>query len=175
MRLAAPLLLTILLGCGGQPHSQEGFAPTQLFFFEVVCLHPGPDCLAAKQLIEQELPKYKYTFTPGSSRTWPYYQAFPLDADVPPDTLLPPHTRLHQLIPYQEKTLFGPSAESLVSIRLYTVNDSIPDYEVNIFRLENGRQEKTGTSGPQRATQRPGMTLSTPEILLKSVIRFSFK
>lgn len=175
MRLAAPLILTILLGCGGQPHSGEGFAPTQLFFFEVVCLHPGPDCLAAKQLIEQELPKYKYTFTPGSSRTWPYYQAFPLDADVPPDTLLPPHTRLHQLIPYQERTFFGPSAESLVSIRLYTVNDSIPDYEVNIFRLENGRQEKTGTSGPQRATQRPGMTLSTPEILLKSVIRFSFK
>lgn len=175
MRFAAPLILALFLGCGGQPHSREGFAPTQRLYFEVNCPHPGPHCQEAKQLLELEIPKYKYTFTPLSSRKWPYYRGFPLDADVPTDSLLPPHTQLHQLSLYSERSVFDPPVEYLIRIELYTANDTRPDYMVNIFQRQPSGWVLTGTSGPQVAVQRPGMSLSMPEILLHSVIRYSFK
>lgn len=173
VRFAAPLMLALLAGCGGQ--SSDGiYATTWEFYFEVNCPNPGQNCQEAKKLLETEIPKYKYTFTYGSSRTWPYFAAFDLDARVPRDSLLPPHSQLHQLIPRKDKPMFGGS-DYLVVIDLYTKSDSIPDYVVNVYRTDASPPQLSGTSGLQLATQRPGMTLSTPEILLKSVIRFTFK
>lgn len=167
-------MLALTAGCGGQPADGGDYATTREFYFEVNCRHPGPHCLEAKRLLDQEIPKYKYSFTYGSSRAWPYYKAFGLDEQVPLDSLLPPHTQVHQLIPYAEKPLLG-GAGFLVVVDLYTQSDSIPDYIVNVYRLDTSPPQLSGTSALQLAQQRPGMTLSMPEILLKSVIRFSFK
>lgn len=172
--LAAPLFFAVLAGCGGQPADGGKYASTKIFYFEVNCPTGGPNCAEAKALLDREIPLYKYTFTPGSSRTWPYYRAFPPDAKVPGDSLISPHTQLHRLLPRSEKPLIG-GGEYLVVIDLYTNNDSIPAYLVNVYRLEKGNAVFSGTSGPQLAVQRPGMSLSMPEILLKSVIRYSFK
>ena len=166
-------MLALVAGCGGQ--SSDGrYATTRRFYFQVNCPNPGPHCEEAKRLLDLEIPKYKYTFTYGSSRTWPYYKAFEPDDQVPLDSLLPPHTQVHQLISDEHKPLFG-GADYRVIIDLYTKSDTIPDYIVNVYRLDTHPPELTGTSALQVAYQRPGMTLSTPEILLKSVIRFSFK
>lgn len=163
-----------MAGCGGQPADKGTYASSKIFYFEVNCPTGGPNCAEAKRYLDQEIPKYKYTFSPGSSRTWPYYSAFPPDAQVPYDSLIPPHTQLHRLLPRSEKPWIG-GGESLVTIDLYINSDSIPDYLVNVYRLDQGNAVLTGTSGPQLAIQRPGMSLSMPEILLKSVIRYSFK
>ncbi len=171
---AAPLFFALFAGCGGQPADGNFYASTKTLYFEVKCPTGGPNCAEAKQLLEQEIPKYEYTFSPGSSRTWPYYRAFSPDENVPLDSLIPPHSQLHRLLPLSEKPWIG-SGESLVSIELYLHNDSIPDYIVNVYGLDQGKAVITGTSGPQVATQRPGMSLSMPEILLKSAIRYSFK
>lgn len=174
MRFAAPLILAILLGCGGQPRSGDGFATTKVFYFEVNCLSAGPHCEEAKRLLEAEIPRYKYTFSPGSSRNWPYYKAFDLDADVPLDSLIPPHTQLHQLVPRKDRPLMG-GGEYLVVIELYSISDDKPDYIVNVYHLESGGAILTGTSGLQEVQNRPGQSLTIPEIILKSVIRYSFK
>lgn len=174
MRLAAPLILAILLGCGGQPRSGNGFASTKIFYFEVHCINNGPNCQEVKKLLEAEIPRYKYTFSPGSSRTWPYYKAFALEEDVPPDSLIAPHTQLHQLIPIEDRPLFG-GGEYLVVIDLFSVSDTIPDYVVNVFRLNSSPPVLSGSSSLESVQNRPGQTLSVPEIILKSVIRYSFK
>jgi len=174
MRIAAPLILAILLGCGGQPSSKEGYASTKIFYFEVKCISSGPNCDEVKQFLESEIPRYKYTFSPGSSRTWPYYKAFALDADVPLDSLISPHTQLHQLVPYKDRPLFG-GEEYLVVIDLFSVSDTKPDYNVNVFRLESSGPVLSGTSGLQDVENRPGQTLTVPELVLRSAIRYSFK
>ena len=135
-------------------------------------MNQGPDCLEAKRFLETEIPKHKYTFTPVSSRTWPYYKALPLDAEVPLDSLLPPHSQVHQLIPY--KASVKPPYD-LVMVELYTASDTIPNYIVNIYHSSGGEPVLTGTSGPQVAEARHEMSLTLPETLLKSCIRYSFK
>ncbi len=174
LRFAAPLLFAVLAGCGGQPAYTGAYASTKIFYFEVKCPTGGPNCMEAKAYLEQEIPKYKYTFSPGSSRTWPYYRAYLPDSQVPYDSLIPPHTQLHRLLPYSERPWFG-GGEYLVSILLYPTQDSIPEYRVDVYRINPGDPELTGTSGIQFAEQRPGMSLTMPEILLRSVIRYSFK
>lgn len=174
LSLAAPLLLAVLAGCGGQPADGDNYASTKIFYFEVNCPTGGPNCEEAKALLERELPLYKYTFTPGSSQTWPYYRAFAPDAQVPYDSLISPHTQLHRLLPRAEKPWIG-GGEYLVVIDLYTNNDTIPEYQVNVYHPGKGNAVLSGTSGPQLAVQRQGMSLTMPEILLKSVIRYSFK
>ncbi|MBL7851109.1 MAG: hypothetical protein JNN04_09420 [Cyclobacteriaceae bacterium] len=172
--LTAPLIFVLLAGCGGQPADGGKYATSKIFYFEVNCPTGGPNCAEAKALLDREIPLYKYTFTPGSSRTWPYYRAFPPDAQVPPDSLISPHTQLHRLLPKSERPWIG-GGEYLVTIDLYINNDTEPEYLVNVYHLEQGNAVLTGTSGPQLAVQRPGMSLSMPEILLRSVIRYSFK
>jgi hypothetical protein len=172
--IAAPLILALLAGCGGQSSVKDGYATTRILYFDVKCLSPGPNCQDAKRLLDAEIPKFKYTFTHGSSYSWPYYKTFPLDAEVPLDSLLPPHSQLHQLVPDSERSPLDRSAY-LVVVELYAKSDSIPDYIVNVYQFESGQPVLSGTSGPQVAQQRQGMSLSTPEILLMSVIRFSFK
>ncbi len=167
-------MLILVVGCGGQSSDGGAYASTKPFYFQVNCPNPGPHCQEAKKLLEREIPRFKYTFTYGSSRTWPYYKAFDLEEEVPLDSLLPPHSQLHQLIPLEDKPLFG-GADYLVVANLYTLSDSIPDYIVNVYRIDTSPQELSGSSGRQEVQQRPGMTLSEAEIILRSVIRFSFK
>ena len=174
MRFAAPLILAILVGCGGQPSSKDIYAPTEIYYFEVRCGQPGPNCEQVKQLLETSLPKYKYTFTPGSSQKWPYYRAFGLDENVPFDSLVPPHLKLHQLVPRNDSPLFGGS-EYVVMIELFSLSDSLPDYQVTIFHLESSEQKLVATTGREEVHQLAGDALSTPEIILRSVIRYSFK
>lgn len=167
-------MLALAVGCGGQSSDGRNYATTWKFYFQVACPNPGPNCQEAKKLLEREIPRFKYTFTYGSSRTWPYFKAFDLDEKVPLDSLLPPHSQLHQLIPLEDKPLFG-GADYLVVANLYTLSDSIPDYVVNVYRIDTSPPELSGTSGRQEVQQRPGMNLSDAEIILRSVIRFSFK
>ncbi len=164
----------MLAGCGGQPADGGKYAATSTLYFEVNCPTGGPNCQEAKQLLDQEIPLYKYSFTPESSRTWPYYKAFALDEHVLLNSLLPPHSQLHQLVPRAKRQRFG-GAEYLVVIDLYIVTDTVPDYIVNVYRFEGDSTVLTGTSGRQVGEQRPGMSLSMPEILLHSAVRFSFK
>lgn len=174
MRFAASLILAILLGCGRQPRSEDSYATTKIFYFEVNCLNAGSPCEEAKQLLEAEIPRYKYTFSPGSSRTWPYYKAFDLDANVPLDSLISPHTQLHQLVPRKDRPWIG-GGKDLVVIELYSQTADKPDYIVNVYHLESAEAVLTGTSGLQEVQNRPGQSLTIPEIILKSVIRYSFK
>ncbi len=174
MRFAAPLILAILVGCGGQPSSRDIYAPTEIFYFEVRCGQPGPNCEEVKRLLDTSIPKYKYTFSPGSSQKWPYYRAFGLAENVPYDSLVPPHQKLHQLVPLNDPPLLGGS-EYVVRIELFSVSDSLPDYQVEIFNLESSPPTLVASTGREKVHHPSGYTLSTPEIILHSVIRYSFK
>ncbi len=174
MRLAALLVLAFALGCGKQSSSGDVYAPTEIFYFEVQCAQPGPNCEEVKRLLETSLPKYKYTFSPGSSQKWPYYRAFDLEENVPYDSLVPPHRQLHQLIPRNDRPLFG-GGEYAVVIELFSVSDSLPDYQLNIFNLESSEPTLVASTGREKVHQPTGYTLSNAEIILHSVIRYSFK
>ncbi len=174
IRLAALLILAILLGCGGQSSSGDIYASTEIFYFEVRCGQPGPNCEEVKRLLETSLPKYKYTFSPGSSQKWPYYRAFGLEENVLYDSLVPPHRKLHQLVPREDRPLVG-GGEYEVMIELFSLSDSLPDYQLNIFNIESSKPTLVASSGREKVHQPGGYTLSTPEIILHSVIRYSFK
>ena len=174
IRFAALLMFAFVLGCGGQPSSGDLYAPTEIFYFEVRCGQPGPNCEEVKRLLETSLPKYKYTFSPGSSQKWPYYRAFGLDENVPYDSLVPPHRKLHQLVPNNDRPLFG-GGKYVVMIELFSTSDSLPDYQVTLFHLKSSEQKLVATTGREEVHQPAGSTLSTSEIILRSVTRYSFK
>ena len=175
MRYCAALCLVILTGCGGQPASDEpGLAGTTRLYFRVECLSNGPRCQEVKKYLEAEIPKFKYSFTEQSSRQWPYFQAFNLDARVPIDSLLPPHTRLHQLLPYGSMDS-EEGIHEVVVVELFSQSDSIADYQVNIFQLDQPSGELLGTSGLHTVEVTGNDSLPVREIIKRSVIRYSYK
>ena len=161
-------------GCGGQSSSQEGMAPTETVYFEVSCLSAGPQCAEVKAYLEAELPKYTYAFTRRSSPEWPFFHAFELEDAVPLDSLEPPHSHLRRFLPVADPSARS-KAQYLIRIELYSQTDTIPDYKVNVFSITSEEPQLIGTSDVHRAENPGHSSLSTRDIILKSVIRYSYK
>lgn len=169
------LFLVFLTSCGGKADPQEAeLAQTTRIFFQVECQHKGPRCEQVKRYLEKEIPRFKYSFTEESSKKWPYFQAFDLNAKVPIDSLMPPHTRLHQFIPYQQGSSSG-GINELVVIKLFSQSEGPPDYQVDIYRLFPGSMESSGTSGLHTVNSDTADTQKVAEMIRQSVIRYSYK
>ena len=165
-------LIPLFVACS---QSKKKNAPDINYYFEVRCGSEKPKCKELKQFLDENIPRHKYTITNQSGYSWPYYQAYELDVPVPLDSLMPPHHHIHKMVPKGSIENMK-EGEYLVQIDIYTTSDSIPDFNVNVFLMGNTGLTLSGTSGLHIAdTLRVTKSLSLNEVLLKSIVRYSFK
>jgi len=175
MRIVTTLLMLAILACMNCNRSKIEIAPETTFYFEVTCGSSTPACQGLKKYLEENIPLYKYTITNESGYVWPFYQAFEKDTPVPATSLMPPHWQIHNMELKREGQRLK-EGEVLVQIDLYSASDTIPDFNVTISKITDGKFSQSATTGVHDLyTFHQESTLSTRDIILKSVIRYSFK
>jgi len=175
MRLLTPflfLLSTLSWHCN---RNHVEIAPEITYYVEITCGAQTPECLQLKQYLEDNIPRYKYTITNESGYVWPFYQAFEKDVPVPAASLMIPHWQIHHM-ELKKKGKQLKEGEVLLQIDLYSASDTLPDFNVTISKIKDSKLSLSAKTGIQNFYSfHQDSTLTTQDIILKSVIRYSFK
>ncbi len=172
MHLGKIFLIGITLtACSPKPD----YAPDRNFYVEVITHQTDDTSLKLATYIKEHFPHKKYTITNHSGLTWPFYKELELDERISKDSLMPPHWFVHRMIPF-EKDQEIKADEFLVRIDVQPQPDTLPNYNVRIFRKDSIGLALSGQSGihylDSTEFTSPNNLL---EVYLKSVIRYSFK
>lgn len=128
-----------------------------------------------KHYLETNIPAFNYSFTNSSAQHWPYYRAFELGEKIPIDSLMPPHTFIHKMVP-SEKHHQPEEDEFLVQIEIFAEPDTLPNYSVTILSRKNNEFQLSAPTGLHYIHPSEYQTSEQlADILLKSIIRYSFK
>lgn len=160
-----------MICCTSRP---ANYVEDRLYYFRVNS-HNSPEAVALKSFLENEIPRYKYTITHGSGTNWPYYKQLQLDEQISFDSLMPPHSFVHKMVPYN-KIYPVLKDEFVVQIDLFPLRDTFPNYNVSIFRQTADSLELSATSGIHFIM--PGEFKTQSELsqkMLENILRYSFK
>ncbi len=87
---------------------------------------------------------------------------------------MPPHWFVHRLISYDKEEI--KSDEYLVKIYVMPVKDSIPNYSIDIFKMDSTGLTLAGKADVHYIDSTEFTSKATLfDLYLKSVIRYSFK
>lgn len=175
MQAYLTLLLLLSIFCCACDQSKVKIAPEIMYYFEVKCGLPEPECYELKQSLEKSIPLYKYTITHQSGKKWPYYQAFETRVPVPADSLMPPHWQVHRMVLKKDGEKIN-QGKYLVQIDIFSVPDTIPDFNVTIYKMERSGLSLSATSGIHYVDMiLKDSTLTFQDTFLKYILRYSFK
>ena len=163
----------ILAACSSSPAHN---APDRNFYFEIIN-HPHPGDTFAIQLsgyLARNISKHKYTITGQSGTHWPFYKELSPRGNIPADSLMPPHWFVHRMIPMMRNQRLEID-EYLVRIDLVPQRDTLPNYSVQVFKMDTAGLVLTGSSGIHYVGPSDFPPDVLPEYFLKSIIRYSFK
>lgn|GEM_PF-2008122 len=147
--------------------------PERNFYFEIQSHDDASKQLA--EYITQRISRHKYTITNQSGLEWPFYKELQEDEDIPKDSLMPPHWFLHKMIPKKTNQQLKID-EYFVRIDLSPRLDTLPNYSVEIFRMDSTGLVLSGRTGVHYIDSSEFTTRETlNELYLKSIIRYSFK
>ncbi len=153
----------------------DNHAPDRNFYFEVVTHKHDDFSIHLSDYIKNHIPQNKYTITNQSGLQWPFYKELKPDEDIPRDSLMPPHWFIHRMIPKNPDQPMKID-EYLVHIDLVPQPDTIPNYSVEIFKMDSTGLALSASTGIHYIDS---TEFSSPETLadfyLKSIIRYSFK
>ncbi len=173
MQIKIILFLFIFLsGCSPKP---QNMAPDRNFYFTVESNSTSEVAVRNKLHLEEYIPEYKYAITNSSGNSWPYYQAMKLDDEIDLDSLMPPHSFIHKMIPLQKGQKIEEN-EFVVHIEMFPLSDTIPNYSVSIYRKEKNElilSAKTGIHFIQPNEFNSQSELSV--LFLQNILRYSFK
>ncbi|GHN00527.1 hypothetical protein WSM22_20160 [Cytophagales bacterium WSM2-2] len=168
------LIVAVVLLCAACAPDKR-YAPYRNFYFKVVVRNNNEFLKKLGEDIELEISNHDYTITNNSGLRWPFYKELDKDENILSDSLMPPHWFVHRMIPYKEKQIIGPE-EYLVSIELMSKSDTIPNYAVEIFRMDSTGLTLSGLSGVHYIDSTEfSSNEDLSKIFLRSVIRYSFK
>jgi hypothetical protein len=155
--------------------SDKRYAPDRSFYFEIINHGKDDASVTLASSIEEQIPQRKYTITNHSGLTWPFYKELELDERISKDSLMPPHWFVHRMIPFKKNQLIKPN-EFLVRIEVLPKHDTLPNYSVEIFRMDSTGLSLSGQSGIHYIDSTEfASSHQLFEIYLKSIIRYSFK
>lgn len=165
------ILLAMLVAC----QSKGNRAPDRNFYFEVLTTRQDTLTQNLALYIKEQIPKKKYTITNHSGMVWPFYKELELDEEIPKDSLMPPHWFVHKMIPLKKSQKLVPD-EFLVRIKVFPQPDTLPNYSVDIFRMDSTGLSLSGQADTHYIDSTEfSSAKSLYEVYLKSVIRYSFK
>lgn len=162
------LAIFICLGCAQNHNASE-----RNFYFEIHNHDRSSNQLA--DYLANHISYNKYTITNRSGLQWPFYLELKPNENIPKDSLMPPHWFLHKMIPKKldQKLKID---EYLVRIDLSPKLDTLPNYSVEIFRMDSTGLVLSARTGVHYLDSTEFATRETlNELYLKSIIRYSFK
>ena len=161
----------ILTACS----AKREYAPDRNFYVEVITHQTNDASLKLATYIKKQIPQKKYTITNQSGMIWPFYKELELHERIPIDSLMPPHWFVHRMISFEQDREIKQD-EFLVRIDVMPQGDTLPNYNVRIFRKDSTGLELSGQSGIHYLDS---AEFASPnnlfEVYLKSIIRYSFK
>lgn len=167
------MLLAII--CLDNCSPQKKYAPDRNFYFEVVAHDEGEFSTGLSTYLKSHIPAKKYTITNHSGLTWPFYKELNLDEKIVQDSLMPPHWYLHRMIPFSPGEKIKPN-EFLVKIDLLPHPDTLPNYNVTIFKMDSVGLSLSAETGVHYIDSTEfNSRNSLFDIYLRSIIRYSFK
>jgi len=162
------LVILICISC-----SQSHNAPERNFYFEIHSHHPSANQLVG--YLENRIAYNKYTITHRSGLDWPFYKELKPNEDITKDSLMPPHWFLHKMIPKKSNQELKID-EYLVRIDLLPKPDTLPNYSVEIFRMDSTGLVLSASTGVHYIDAAEFTTRQElNELYLKSIVRYSFK
>ncbi len=167
------LFLTVfMIACRTKP---EHPAPDRNFYFQVKSNSSTPTANQYRKYLLENIPKHKYSITNASGQTWPFYQAFDLDEEVAQDSLMPPHWFIHRMVPFDDHVEIKED-EFLVTIEIFVLPDTVPNYAVSVFRKQGNDLTLSGSSGTHFiGPSEYKSDADLQESFLKHTVRYSFK
>jgi len=148
-------------------------APERIFYCEIQSHDSTSNRLS--EYLTNHISNHKYTITNHSGLEWPFYKELQEDEDIPKDSLMPPHWFLHKMIPKKSNHQLKID-EYLVRIDLSPKRDTLPNYSVEIFRMDSSGLVLSADTGIHYIDSSEFTTRETlNELYLKSIIRYSFK
>ena len=172
VRLGKTFLVGIILtACS----AKREYAPDRNFYVEVITHQTDDASLNLATYTKEQIPQKKYTITNHSGMIWPFYKELELHERIPKDSLMPPHWFVHRMILLKMVEEIRPD-EFLVRIDVMPHADTLPNYNVRIFRKDSTGLELSGQSGIHFLDSAEFASPNNlPEVYLKSIIRYSFK
>jgi hypothetical protein len=163
-------ILLIILICTACSPSHN--APERNFYFEI---HHDRSSEPLASYLENHIAYNKYTITNHSGLEWPFYKELKPDEAIRKDSLMPPHWFLHKMIPKNSAQEIKVN-EYLVRIDLLPKPDTLPNYSVEIFRMDSTGLVLSARTGihyldSTEFSSKEGLN----DLYLKSIIRYSFK
>jgi hypothetical protein len=171
MRALSLLIFLVIIYTGGCTTKDK--APERSFYYEILNHDHSSNQLA--DYLKTHIANNKYTITNGSGMQWPFYRELKPNEDIPKDSLMAPHWFLHRMIPKKINQQLKID-EYLVRIDLSPQPDTIPNYSVEIFRMDSSGLVLSASSGVHYLDSIEFSTQATVnKLYLKSIIRYSFK
>jgi len=147
--------------------------PERNFYYEIQSHDSASNQLS--EYLTKHISTHKYTITNQSGLEWPFYKELQEDEDIPRDSLMPPHWFLHKMIPKKSNQLLKIN-EYIVRIDLSPKPDTLPNYSVEIFRMDSTGLVLSARTGIHYFDSSEFTTREALNVLyLKSIIRYSFK
>jgi hypothetical protein len=148
-------------------------APEKKFYFEIKS-HGGHSNQIADYL-KENISNHKYTITNHSGLDWPFYKELQANERISKDSLMPPHWFVHQMI-FRKPNQQLEQNDFLVRIELSPKQDTLPNYSVDIFKMDStGLVFSAGTGIHYIDSTEFTTHESLNKLYLKSIIRYSFK
>ncbi|MEO5603758.1 MAG: hypothetical protein ABIR06_22760 [Cyclobacteriaceae bacterium] len=166
------IFFILISGCYSKPGN---IAPEKNFRFIVKSNSSSETAERNKLYLEKNIPACKYAISNSSGRHWPYYQAFELEKAMHKDSLMPPHSFVHKMIPF-DKVQEIKDDEFFVYIEIFVLPDTLPNYSVSVFRKEKNEIQLSASTGIhfiQPSEFKSQEELS--DLFLKNILRYSFK
>ncbi len=171
-RLLFLFVIIFVIACRAKP---EHPAPDRNFYFEVKSNSSSVEVDQYRKYLLKNIPKHKYSITNASGQAWPFYQSFDLDEAVAQDSLMPPHWFIHKMIPFNDQVEIKED-EFLVTIEIFVLPDTVPNYGVSVFRKQGNELTLSGSSGTHFIEPSEYQSeAELPELFLKHTVRYSFK
>ncbi len=175
MKKLALFIFTIiaLISC---KTNNENIAPDKNFYYSIEFPTENPEAQLHAAYIAERIPQFKYAITNSSGYHWPFYQSFDRDENVAIDSLMPPHWFTHKMIPAGKQKSEIDEGDYYVMISLYPEPDTLPNYNVIVYKMEVDSLHLSATTGvhyiqPQEYTSNASLS----QLLLETVLRYSFK
>jgi hypothetical protein len=165
------IIPAVMLACSdGSRHT-----PERNFYFEIKAYQNNEFNNRLATFLKNRIPQQKYAITNRSGLVWPYYATLELNETISIDSLMPPHWYVHKMI-FKNSNSVLEKEDHLVRIDLMPHLDTIPNYRVEIYKMDSTGLAFSASSGihfvdPAKFSSHQ----SLHEHCLKAIIRYSFK
>ncbi|HCM77539.1 MAG TPA: hypothetical protein DIS90_14240 [Cytophagales bacterium] len=166
--LVSIIIFGLITGCS----SDDNIAKDRIYYFTITSRSDRSTDLV--DYLIKNMHNKRVAITNQSGSEWPFYEVLATTQELSLDSLMPPHYYVHLLKEKKEQEI--QIGEFYIEIKVMLLPDTLANYELDIYKMDTLGLIRTAKTGIH-FIEKPTITKSDSayDILLKSIIRYSFK